>query len=358
VIPSGLRTYLYPYLNDDLDILIIGGDFFDSSLDLDSEASCYALQVIHEITQLAIKHNFIIRVLQGTFSHDRHQNKHFSLNQTKDTGIVRVVSEIDIERIEHLGITIMYKPDDLPFKNAHEVIKSHIEESGVGKVDIFVNHGYFEHLLPRGIPYMPTNTLVEEQIALFVKGVILNGHIHSHSIYGKVINNGSFGRLNHGEEEAKGFVYLQYRSDNSSTKIEFIENKRATTFTSVDISRYEENLDDCKEFVKKKLDKVLARETESVKRFVRVIGKDPQMRHAISSYVSVHYPNVTLSSLAKDKVNKQVSSEDFLKEFDDLEALPIITPANVSQFIHDFLKEKKTPLEMDYIIQKLNAIAA
>ena len=63
--------------------------------------------------------------------------------------------------------------------------------------------------------------MFEEKKFNFVNKNILAGHIHTHSQHGKVIYVGSFERLNHGEEEDKGFLFIEDHKD--FNKIKFIK---------------------------------------------------------------------------------------------------------------------------------------
>ncbi len=240
IIADNFRAKILPHMTDDLDMLVIAGDLSDGALDMSGVASYELISLMQEIVRLAVEHNIIVRVLQGTFTHDRKQNQFFKLFTHQ---LVKVVTTIDVEVIESLGISVLYKPDDLPFKDAVVRIKTLLKDCSIDKVDLFINHGYFSHLLPHGIPHVPTNTLSYSDTKQFVKGIVLTGHVHTPGIYKNIVCNGSFDRLQHGEEEKKGFFLIDYSVENNRATVDFMDNELATIFKTIDVSDIESDLD-------------------------------------------------------------------------------------------------------------------
>ena len=76
--------------------------------------------------------------------------------------------------------------------------------SGLTKVDYAVMHGQFDYQLPKHITGMPRHD--SQKYLDIVKHYIFIGHIHTHSVYDRIIAQGSFDRLTHGQEEPKGYV--------------------------------------------------------------------------------------------------------------------------------------------------------
>jgi DNA repair exonuclease SbcCD nuclease subunit len=357
---TNFRTFVYPYLTEELDVLIFDGDYFDSALDLNRDASYDALLLIEELVEIAKIKGFLIRVLNGTFYHDRDQVKFFNLNRSNlknkhGDRLIKIVSTIDIEWIEGLQISILYKPDDLPFKNGMSVINKIVSDSGMKQVDIMVNHGYFNHLLPYGIPHVPANTLDFEKIDGIVKGVVFNGHYHTPTVYKKVINTGSFDRLNHGEEEAKGFFIVSYDPKTSKSVYQFVENEFATTFKTIDISKSEQEFEGCVEYVTKCMEEIMQMKSTTVQKYVRVMGDNPDIRQAIVAFISTTYPNVIVSSKAKTKNNGE-SDAELLEQLELLEDMPIITKNNVADMVNQFLIDRGTPLNKAYIDKTILAM--
>lgn len=357
VIPTNIRKVLFPVLDDELDVLILVGDLTDGLLEFGSDTSRYVMGLIDDLIDLALKHRFYIRILQGTFTHDRLQSSMFKfkahkLNQLNGSDIIKFIDKIDIEHIESLGVTLLYKPDNIPYKDAWKRMAKLVDEVGY-PIDFLINHGYFTHLLPRGIRHEIANTLDVNIVNKVVRGGVLNGHVHTPSVNYNVINNGSFDRLNHGEEEAKGFFYLTYDTSTFDLVYTFIENVYATKFCTVDLSG-NDDVNSCKAIA---LDKV----TEVVKTsqstcpdmFIRIIHVDATIRAAVTALLASKYHNLIITGL-KAKEEDAISKSS-VELFDDTETLPVITTENIVSMIYAYAQDHKlTMLTEEYIREKLN----
>jgi hypothetical protein len=350
VIHTNIKKVIYPQLNDELDILFLVGDFFDGLLDMNGQAGWVAACIIGELIEFANHHQFLIRIVRGTFSHDRMQNQFFETESDPtyigEDLLVRVFDSISIEHLNGLDIDVMYVPDDLPCDNAMEVVKEMISEHQLQNVDILLNHGYFSHLLPKGIPHEPPNTFQAENFDELVKGFILNGHIHQPSVYRKVISNGSFERLCHGEEEPKGFFVIYYNTESNECTHEFIENTLATTFKTFDLTKWRTEADVLIEYGKwlqLMLDEDIS---TSDPIFVRIICDDAMLRQAVLTFTRERNDNIILSS-KKSNRNSDEDGEDICTSTVDL---PIITEDNLSGMIVEFLSTvKKIDISKDEV---------
>ena len=346
VIPFNFKKIVYPLVKE-CDLLVIAGDFFDGLLDMGNRTSFHAITIIKELCELAEKHMFDIRVLQGTFTHDRKQTQFFNLFKSPR---IKFIDKIFIEHLEHLHISIAYKPDDLPFKDASSRLKQAIKDAGLTKVDFLVNHGYFNYMLPKGMPHIPNNTLDEKTISSLVKGAVLNGHVHTKSICGNILNHGSFDRLRHGEEEDKGLFVLDYVDGVLTHK--FIKNPYATLFITLDFSGIEDDIEKCTNKVltgtfKKQMENDVS---TSDTRYIRVIAKDPAIRKTMAELINTTYPHVLVSA-EKGRHVEQDSEWVPTK----LSELPRITPDNLPELIHKLSIERNKELEYEYIRRSLDS---
>jgi hypothetical protein len=66
----------------------------------------------------------------------------------------------------------------------------------------------------------------------FTRHFIFIGHVHTHSVVGNAIAQGSFDRLKHGEEEPKGFV-IAYIDEDNGDHVFFVENTKARIYKTV-----------------------------------------------------------------------------------------------------------------------------
>lgn len=332
---------LYPQLNAELDILFIVGDFFDGLLDMNGQAGWTAGCIIAELIALAKEHMFLIRVVRGTFSHDRMQNQFFQIESTpsyigRDL-LVRVFDSISIEHLEELNLDVMYVPDDLPCDDAMSAVREKLDEYQLKRVDIMLNHGYWGHLLPKGIPHEPPNTFHAERFDDLVRGVILNGHVHQPSVYRKVISNGSFERLCHGEEEAKGFFVIYYDTVSGQSTHTFVENIYATVFRTFNCTKWrteEDVLDEYGAWMTNVLNSDIST-SESV--FIRIVCDDPLLLQAVLTFTRQNSTKIILTS-KKSSRKEDEDSEDIQISVSEL---PMITEANLPEMIAKFLSSTK-----------------
>lgn len=208
---AGLRR-LYPMEEKpDLDILTVSGDYFDHLVSFNEPDIYYAIEGVRHLLRYCKKWNILLRVLEGTNSHDRRQNQIFDFINDGE-GIdaqLKYVDTLSIEYFEAWDINVLYLPDEWTH-NAEltlQQVKDLIHSRGLEKVDIAIVHGGCTYQLP-GIhsPALHDAVKWSDLVSL----VILSGHIHNHSRYLKWVSVGSLERLGHGEEEPKGVIELTF----------------------------------------------------------------------------------------------------------------------------------------------------
>jgi len=217
----------------ELDIIFLAGDVFHDLMNLSDEEVWDIKFWVAHFLRLCKKHDILVRVLEGTPSHDWKQSEIFPNTNTL-AGIgaeLKYVKELSIEYIERYGITVLYVPDewetttDKTLSQVHELLKA----KGLTKVDYAIMHGTFDHQLPS---YVKSPVHNASAYLSLVKNLILIGHIHTYTQFDRIIAQGSFDRLAHGEEEPKGHIRATVR-DNGKYQITFVENKGAKKFITV-----------------------------------------------------------------------------------------------------------------------------
>lgn len=182
------------------------------------------------------KHNIILRVLEGTPSHDRGQGKHFiELNKVAGIGAdVKYVPTLSVEFIERLGVSVLYVPDEWEADNDstwEQAVKA-VHEAGLDQVDFAVMHGMFEYQLPAHLNF--AHHLTERYLSL-VKGYIFIGHVHQMSKFERILSQGSFDRISHNEEEDKGHWRVKCTKDFDDDELTFMVNRNATRYDTLDL---------------------------------------------------------------------------------------------------------------------------
>lgn len=217
-----------------IDILVIGGDFFDGLLHLPDDAVVESDLSIIYLLRLCAKYGITLVLLEGTPSHDRGQTKRFVfLNDTFEIGAeLYYFDKVCVHHFDKFNIDVLFVPDraNPTVEKTFEQVKERIAERGLEKVDYAFVHCTFKHHLPE---YVKTEKHDTDAYLALVRYLIFGAHIHQHSRYGNFITNGSLDRLAHGEEEPKGHVRAKVRSQ-TDMDITFVENKNARIFKTVD----------------------------------------------------------------------------------------------------------------------------
>ncbi len=220
---------------DNVDIIFIAGDVYDKLIDSYSEDYILIIDFLTKLIMYCKKYKIKLRILEGTPSHDWKQIR------VIDTIIHRLKIDIDfkyvdtlcIENINEYNLNILYLPDewnDDPLITLNEV-KELLKSNNLTKVDIMIAHGQFGYQIPNIVLH---NSHDEEEYLNLVKYFIHIGHIHTHSVFKRILATGSFDRLNQGEEEDKGGV-ITYLNRSERNSFIFIPNKEAKIFKSLKI---------------------------------------------------------------------------------------------------------------------------
>jgi hypothetical protein len=216
----------------ELDMIVMAGDVFDGLLQLpDDEVTDIKAWIVH-VLRVCKKHDILLYVLEGTPSHDWKQPKLFqSLNEVTGIGAdLKYVKSLSIEYEQRHDLWLLFVPDE--WTNSTETTLSQVHDllraKGLTHVDYAFMHGQFEYQLP---PIVKAQKHSSEEYLKLVKHLIFIGHVHIHSRLERIIAQGSFDRLTHGEEGPKGHVRA-YRRGNEHDVV-FVENEAALRFVTV-----------------------------------------------------------------------------------------------------------------------------
>lgn len=240
-----------------VDMVVLAGDVFDDLLLLSDEDVHLIDYWIARLLTICRKYGVIVRVLEGTPSHDRAQSKRFVVikeildGKTHKPLDLRYVDTLSIEYIPKFAIDVLYVPDEWnhSYENVLQQVKGLLSDKGLDKVDFSFMHGSFEHQLPTIVKNVPKH---DAQAYLdLTRYLIFIGHIHTHSVYERIFAQGSFDRLAHGEESPKGFLTAQIEPS-GDYQMTFVENITAKKFVTIACSDGEisEVLKDIDSFVK------------------------------------------------------------------------------------------------------------
>lgn len=289
-----------------LDIIFLAGDVFDNLLTLPHDDVVEIDLWVSYFLRLCKKHDIMLRVLEGTPGHDWQQSQRFEvINQAGRIGAdLKYVKDLSIEYIERYGITVLYVPDewgapDKTLSQVHDLLRA----KGLDKVDFAIMHGQFEYQLPPQVkaPKHDSRSYLE-----LVRHLIFIGHVHTHTRYERIIAQGSFDRLAHGEEGPKGHVRALVRA-NGEADVVFHETVGAKKFITVDVG--DASLEETLERVDYRLKDLPPNS------FVRVRGDYMNPIFTNMDTLIRKYPLITWSSDAeapKEKDVEELGEEDAL----------------------------------------------
>lgn len=217
----------------ELDIIFLAGDVFDDLLSFPDDDVTEIQIWVHSFLSVCARRNIMVRVLEGTPSHDWFQSEVFNtVHRISDIPVdLKYVKELSVEYIDRFDMNVLYVPDEWENETEKTLAQATalIKAKGLEQVDLAIMHGSFEYQLPSFVKAQKHDSEAYHRI---VKGLIFIGHIHTHSRNNRIIAQGSFDRLAHGEEGAKGHVRANIRS-HTDFNIRFVENVGAKKFITV-----------------------------------------------------------------------------------------------------------------------------
>jgi DNA repair exonuclease SbcCD nuclease subunit len=218
---------------ESLDVVFFSGDVFDRLLNFPDNNVTEIEQWVNQFLRHCKTLDIVVRVLEGTPSHDWKQSKIFEkINEIANIGCdVKHVTTLSIEKMERFNKTVLYVPDEWepdPIDTWKQV-KNLFSINNLEQVDFAIMHGSFPHQLPSHIKVPMHDPNLYQSI---VKYIIVIGHIHKPSIHERIYTPGSFDRLSHGEEEPKGHLIFELKKD-ETWNVTFIENKNAKIYKTI-----------------------------------------------------------------------------------------------------------------------------
>lgn len=348
---ANLLALILPKIPE-IDLLVIQGDLYDTAIGFSDAPAVYIIRFISALLKACDEHRVTVRVLRGTFSHDRTQcaiipEIHKQMKLTND---VKYVDTSSLEYIEQFDMRVAYVPDNVPMQSSEEVIadlKHFMGLFGWDSVDYAYIHGSFEHTLPP-VAARHCKVLYREDQFDFVKRFVVVGHIHQHSIRGKIINNGSVDRLCHGEEEPKGFVMIDDHVDDA--EITFVENPRATRFVTYDISDMDMDETRLTDYIEERLTELPG----DVQKHVRIIHPRADLRSAVVQFLRIKHPLVRFTH-DKGATVEQVEADLVVDDDPDDDPGTVITRETLPKLVHGFVSGKTSILSLGDV-EKLLAL--
>lgn len=273
-----------------LDYIVINGDLFDKALLSYSSEYIQSMEWVFQIVLFCSRNNIKLRLLEGTPSHDNNQGKLIA-NLTEQWEVkvnFKYIQNIEVEYDSDFNINILYIPDrnDKPAKDRFMDVKRLLLDLNLKQVDFAMMHGNFNYQLPIESEHAHD----ESDYLSIVKYYIFINHVHTPSVYSRILAPGSFDRMVHGEEEDKGCIYAEVRSS-EDMMFYFLKNENARMQKTFKIDNNSDNIEKLLKSLHKELSKL---PTSS---FIRLLTK-----HKLG-----------ISKLIKDKYNFEIVKEEKIK---------------------------------------------
>lgn len=220
-----------------IDLLFISGDVFDRQSTYDDPRVGEVETLISQLLWKCAEHNVVVRIVEGTPSHDWKQSRFF----IRQAGMARIpvdihyAEKLSIEKIESLGITVLYVPDKWNPTSTEDTlteVKALLKLHGLKQVDFALMHGAFDYQLPAIVKEPSHNS---DEYHAIVKHLIFIGHVHISMPRDRIVPSGSFDRLTHGEEGPKGFHIAKVDLSTGDFTLTFVENKKAKIYKTLDV---------------------------------------------------------------------------------------------------------------------------
>jgi DNA repair exonuclease SbcCD nuclease subunit len=293
----------------ELDMVVFCGDIFDRLLEYPDEDVTHINIWIFEFLHLCSKNNIVVRILEGTPSHDRFQSEIFNtIKHISSLDVdLKYFKALDIEYIARFDKTFLYVPDEweVTTDKTLEDVKSLMKAKNLTQVDFALMHGNFDYQLGAHIKKIPRHN--SDEYLKLVKYYIFIGHIHIFSSKDRIIAQGSFDRLAHGEEGPKGHVRAVITHDDEK-EFFFCENKLARIYKTFKCYKY--TLEETLDYLRKKVSKLPSKSCVRVE-----ADRDHPIFSNMNQLVAMYPTIVWLKLLKSNDVEDEIINTDEVEEY-------------------------------------------
>lgn len=348
------------YSNDlKIDLIVLAGDYFDAKLSLNGEETIYGFNWFYRLLNICKEKNIKLRVVQGTMDHDNYQLENL-LGLQDEEGLFKVFLKSTLEETLP-DLLCCYCPDELleisEYERANLDLILHLK-------DIGFFHGTFDIVYGDLLEYKPelmksNNVLYKYDLfSKQIRGPLIAGHWHDGKQYEELYYCGSPFRWVFNEDTPKGFIFLQYDTEDYSYFIERILNPYCAEYVTYEVytnsyntkEDYVHIVDDIQDILKDltKMDKLRI--------LVHVTDIKPENDVFLSSIRQqiVNYKNckLVIKNKVKDKKKKEKMKER--KEEEDKFNF-IFEKGDTSDIIKTFIDttDNQNDVPIDYITEKV-----
>ena len=280
---------------EELDFLIIAGDFFDHKFYLNDKESSMAYYMLSELVDVCKEKETTIRIVYGTESHECNQYEIASLLKIYDD--IKVIKYVEDETICG-DINVLYLPEEHIYDKS-EYYKEYFNNTK--KYDYIFGHGVIREVMSDIASHIDTSTKTKrKKVPVFstadlnkiCKGQVFFGHYHiNRNIDDKFFSIGSFSRWKFGEEGPKGYYKLTCNPKKESYEATFVENTMAQTFNTIAFGYSDKIFEDEEKMEEalNRMDNLINSDVFDRVRFIFNIPKDVENPEATINYLKEKY---------------------------------------------------------------------
>lgn len=279
----------------DVDIIFITGDLFDHEVFMPNPDVQHVFNFIYYLFNICSTYDIVLRVLEGTPSHDWKQAKAMTMvNENLPIPIdFKHVMTLSIEHMDRFGIDVLYVPDEWgnSCSDTFLEVQQLLDENNLEKVDLAMMHGCFNYQFPVNLVGKP-DVHDEKSYLDITRYLIFIGHYHTPSIYERIHVPGSFDRLKHGEEEDKGHLEFTIY-DTGAYNVDFVKNENAMVYKTLDLS--DTPVSECIRHIHR----LIPDETKEC--YIRILANKEDAIYSGLNELRLTFPNIRFSVSLKDK---------------------------------------------------------
>lgn len=346
-------------MKDNLDFVVIAGDYFDYRLQLNSKTALLSIEWFDRLIKTC-KENGVkkVRMFKGTREHDNEQLEAFRPRYETEDGFFKLYNTTTKEELFD-NLTCVFCPDEnMNLTEYHETYWNQF----IPHADIGFFHGNFDAILPE-IEFnriqehnLPTMIYEYNKFARLIKGPLISGHWHIATQHRSLYYIGSYDRWKFGEEEDKGFIYGEYNTEDTSYYIHQVNNPLAreyrTLMYSSDGISSPEDFGDISEEIRK-----IIKDNHNIR--IRVtyvlVAENPEAIVNFNNFQKIFSTNPQVKIVFKDLVKKESKKERSKEVAFEASKYDYIFNSDykmIPEILHKFILESKTvdiPIE---VIQK------
>lgn len=219
---------------NDLDILTIAGETFDTIYRMDENQPRVALDFFTQLCKLADMKRFVIAVVKGTATHEGNQLETLKFLEAE----YPIIFYTSLAMVNYGGVKIRFVPD-IAYDNYDEFLK---EFKRYGNADINVIHG----LVEGAIPVVKEVTDRKAEIIIKIKDIIdttriftVLGHVHERKrVHPNIWYTGSFSTSSFKDSGSfeHGFDIIDVNPELGTYHVSFFKNNSCDRYITYDIT--------------------------------------------------------------------------------------------------------------------------